>query len=454
MFVTLKQEASDYSSDFREAMGRCVIEVRSGKGKFSAYIQGLKKGGYSLLFISCKNGNNVGVEMGSIFADFSGKGEFKLEFDPENVCGSRLKIEDFHAVAIMPFGNTSIKALLVGYVAGVVQWKEGFSVFKQKDFLSDNTDSKKENNDNIKKVAEKETAENALSEISEEETAESILSEISEEETAESVSDEISEKEMTESVSDEISEKEMAESVLDEVSEKKVAESVSSEATENNNAFGIEKQGNIVFDESIQENEEVNDIGEERPVFETLNKAGENFSDIIKKFKRGIERIEEQRKVQKKAYIKDDFNCSENFDNYIDKNISNEDIGKTKSNDRDIDYIFENNAKMEPFQNKKNDILWVRIDLSEMVILPGRMWVYINNPFVSFSEKKYKHLILGKSNKGENQNYILGVPGRYFSNYRLEAGLQGFKRFECCENKLPSDGDYGYWLMNIPTVGP
>ena len=44
MFVTLKQEISEYSYDFKEAMGRCVIEVRFGKGRFSTYIQGLRKG--------------------------------------------------------------------------------------------------------------------------------------------------------------------------------------------------------------------------------------------------------------------------------------------------------------------------------------------------------------------------------------------------------------------------
>ena len=114
-----------------------------------------------------------------------------------------------------------------------------------------------------------------------------------------------------------------------------------------------------------------------------------------------------------------------------------------------LDYIFENNAKMTPFQSQRKDVEWVRIDLSELVVLPGKVWLYLNNPFVSFSEKKYKHLILGRFYEGGKEKYILGVPGKYFSDYRLEASIQGFKQFKCCENKLPVDGDYGYWILNI-----
>lgn len=133
MFVTLKQEISEYSYDFKEAMGRCVIEVRFGKGRFSTYIQGLRKGDYSIFFISCKGGRNIGVNMGKISADLGGKGELKTEFDPENIFGTKLKIEDFHVVAIMPFESATVKALLTGYVGGAVQWKEGFSFFKAND---------------------------------------------------------------------------------------------------------------------------------------------------------------------------------------------------------------------------------------------------------------------------------------------------------------------------------
>lgn len=165
-----------------------------------------------------------------------------------------------------------------------------------------------------------------------------------------------------------------------------------------------------------------------------LQKTGNNFSDIIKKFKESIEKIEKERKnnLKKSKII--------HIDDMKEKNYTRN-LG--------LDYIFENNIKMSPFQKQKKDIVWVRIALSELVVLPGKIWIYLNNPFVAFSEKKYKHLILGKYFENKKEKYILGVPGVYLSNYRLEAGIQGFKQFKCCEDKRPSDGDYGYWLLKI-----
>ncbi len=417
MFVTLKQESSDYSSDFKEAMGRCVIEVRFGKGRLSTYIQGLKKGDYSILFISCKNGNNIGVNIGKICTDSSGKGELKSEFDPENICGTNLKIEDFHVVAVMPFGNTTNKALLTGYVGGIVQWKDGFSVFSK----NDSTHSEKKESITFNSSSE-DLFENKNDNISEEDNSKIDIPEKEDNSEPNTYSSEKQDCSLEENISPIIdSKKENNDNILSEDENNK---------EQNEDIMNILKQGCICEEESKEKITVKNPSAELG--FEALNKAGENFSDIIKKFKQGIEKIEELESISKTS-----------AQNHI--------VNKTniKETNYGINYIFDNNIKMTPFQNQKKDVVWVRIDLSELIVLPGKMWLYLNNPFVSFSEKKYKHLILGKFIEGGKEKYILGVPGKYFSDYRLEAGLQGFKQFKCCENKLPSDGDYGYWLLNI-----
>lgn len=364
MFVTLKQESADYSMDFKESMGRCVIEVRFGKGKFATYIQGLKEGCYSVYIISCKGGNNLGATIGKISTDLSGKGEFKAEFDPENVCGTNLKIEDFHAVAVMPFGCEKIKVLLMGYVGGVVQWKEGFVFF----------DEKKGNEEKIDDVENLEKTENDKLKIEEKNDDESPKEGESEE---------------------------------------------------------VQNQACVCEENFETQNFEKNEILEERKnSFKSLNLAGQNFNDIVKKFKQGIEKLETEKTA-----------VSRSSEGTFEKIKSSENYG--------VECIFTNNLKMTPFQSQKKDIEWVRIASDELVVLPGRAWVYLNNPFVSLSEKRYKHLILGKFFEGGKEKYILGVPGRYFSDYRLEAGLQGFRQFKCCENKVPVDGDYGYWILNV-----
>ncbi len=430
MFVTLKQEISEYSYDFKEAMGRCVIEVRFGKGRFSTYIQGLRKGDYSIFFISCKGGRNIGVNMGKISADLGGKGELKTEFDPENIFGTKLKIEDFHVVAIMPFESATVKALLTGYVGGAVQWKEGFSFFKANDGDSFEA-AKEESISESREETESDFSGNLKDSQDSEDFQETQAEEIREEGTYGEISEESDEDYGEVTSNEEMGETE-TEIKDEENSDAYEAKKENEEETKaDDDALDVENCACAC--EEIEEEEE-----RENTSFKDLKEVGDNFNDIIKKFKKGIKEIEKLKDDKEKKELRKS------------KIINMEDV-KEKNLKRNyaLDYIFENNAKMTPFQSQRKDVEWVRIDLSELVVLPGKVWLYLNNPFVSFSEKKYKHLILGRFYEGGKEKYILGVPGKYFSDYRLEASIQGFKQFKCCENKLPVDGDYGYWILNI-----
>ncbi len=430
MFVTLKQEISEYSYDFKEAMGRCVIEVRFGKGRFSTYIQGLRKGDYSIFFISCKGGRNIGVNMGKISADLGGKGELKTEFDPENIFGTKLKIEDFHVVAIMPFESATVKALLTGYVGGAVQWKEGFSFFKANDGDSFEA-AKEESIFESREETESDFSGNLKDSQDSEDFQETQAEEIREEGTYGEISEESDEDYGEVTSNEEMGETE-TEIKDEENSDAYEAKKENEEETKaDDDALDVENCACAC--EEIEEEEE-----RENTSFKDLKEVGDNFNDIIKKFKKGIKEIEKLKDDKEKKELRKS------------KIINMEDV-KEKNLKRNyaLDYIFENNAKMTPFQSQRKDVEWVRIDLSELVVLPGKVWLYLNNPFVSFSEKKYKHLILGRFYEGGKEKYILGVPGKYFSDYRLEASIQGFKQFKCCENKLPVDGDYGYWILNI-----
>ena len=430
MFVTLKQEISEYYYDFKEAMGRCVIEVRFGKGRFSTYIQGLRKGDYSIFFISCKGGRNIGVNMGKISADLGGKGELKTEFDPENIFGTKLKIEDFHVVAIMPFESATVKALLTGYVGGAVQWKEGFSFFKANDGDSFEA-AKEESIFESREETESDFSGNLKDSQDSEDFQETQAEEIREEGTYGEISEESDEDYGEVTSNEEMGETE-TEIKDEENSDAYEAKKENEEETKaDDDALDVENCACAC--EEIEEEEE-----RENTSFKDLKEVGDNFNDIIKKFKKGIKEIEKLKDDKEKKELRKS------------KIINMEDV-KEKNLKRNyaLDYIFENNAKMTPFQSQRKDVEWVRIDLSELVVLPGKVWLYLNNPFVSFSEKKYKHLILGRFYEGGKEKYILGVPGKYFSDYRLEASIQGFKQFKCCENKLPVDGDYGYWILNI-----
>ncbi len=417
MFVTLQQENSDYSYDFKDSMGRCVIEVRFGKGKFSVYIQGLKQGEYNVVLVSCKNMNNTGVVLGKIKSDSNGKGELRFEFDPENVCKTNLKLEDFHVVVIMPDEIKASNSILTGYVNGTVQWKENFSIF-------DNTDDT-DKNSKIEKISNLDTSENMNK------NSNLKISEKTETEQTEiSLNNSIEENNDSDTVEEEIA--------IDVTEEKEISDTSDTIKEEIDIDITAEKDKKIEQSEQIEETDSISNEQthlEQENIELIKNDSEKSFNDIIKKFRQGIEEIEKNENYKGKiTELKEQ------------KNIAQKSI---KNRNYAIDYIFEHNLKMSPFEKQNKDVYWVRIDSSELVVFSGRLWVYLNNPFVAFSEKKYKHLILGRYVENEKENYILGVPSRFFSDYKLEANIQGFKQFKCCNDKVAVDGDYGYWLLKI-----
>ena len=112
----------------------------------------------------------------------------------------------------------------------------------------------------------------------------------------------------------------------------------------------------------------------------------------------------------------------------------------------EIELIFANNAELRPFSNRNKNYKWVRASLKEFAVLPIEFWRVMNNPLVVLYYEKYGHLILGR-NKRSPSKLLIGVPAAYDSRHLPEARRIGFTKFECCEDKNPSEGDHGYWML-------
>ena len=124
-FIPLKQDNSKYNLDFRPSLGRCVIEIKDGKGKINIYAQGIKpKTGYHLELIGFDKGNVKSVDLGKFEVDGYGKGEFVQYFDPDNMANN--KIEDFNVVSIMVKENSQISSALVGYIGNEIDWQDKY----------------------------------------------------------------------------------------------------------------------------------------------------------------------------------------------------------------------------------------------------------------------------------------------------------------------------------------
>ena len=126
-FIPLKQDSQKHNLDFRPSLGRCVVEIKDGRGKVNIYAQGINpKSDYYLEFIGFEKGNIKNVCLGKFNVDSYGKGEFSAQFDPDNMENTKSKIEDFNVVSIMVKDDTDISSALVGYVGNEIDWKEQY----------------------------------------------------------------------------------------------------------------------------------------------------------------------------------------------------------------------------------------------------------------------------------------------------------------------------------------
>ncbi|MDE6357423.1 MAG: hypothetical protein K2L15_02410, partial [Eubacteriales bacterium] len=130
-FIPLKQDNTSYNLDFKPAIGRCLIEIKDGKGKVSVYAQGIKPNNeYNVELMCFQKGALKNANIGILSVDEMGKGEIKADFDPENVLNTGNKIEDFNIVALIVNGLDKVVSSLVGYVGNEVNWKNKYIIPK------------------------------------------------------------------------------------------------------------------------------------------------------------------------------------------------------------------------------------------------------------------------------------------------------------------------------------
>jgi len=122
-FIILKTQDSGFSLDDRkEAAGYCKMEIRNNQGKFMLYVQDMKpasprQGIYDVMLLSSRD-EVAPVKLTSIQVPDSGRGEYEIAFDPDDVRETGTPIDQFHAFAIVyrPLGEGHVLQYpLIGY---------------------------------------------------------------------------------------------------------------------------------------------------------------------------------------------------------------------------------------------------------------------------------------------------------------------------------------------------
>lgn len=193
----------------------------------------------------------------------------------------------------------------------------------------------------------------------------------------------------------------------------------------------IEWQNNFKSKINENENKKINESNEKNEIEAKTNEEETKINTTDETFKEIAGKINKELKAL------------ENYKFMSEDEIQNLD---TKKND-ELEYIFQHNTPMSPFQNQKKEIKWVRLALKELSCLPIDSWTLINHPFIFSAYYKNKHMLLGKNIS--NSEYILGLPDTYQPEYKTLMSKLGFVQFKSCQDKKAMKNDHGYWLMPI-----
>ena len=383
-FINLNQVDLNYAVKNKKIIGRCKIEKHGNLGQIYVWVQNLKSGYYDFYLVSKKTNSFQKIKIGEIKIDERGYGELNFNFDINNSVNKNLNFEDINIVAL----TLKDKILIVaeGY-------KNNFHIDWHNDFKNDLFE-------NEKNIKNNETAKIKTDSL---ETKENIIVKNSDEKN----NIDLEQKQNPEVKKNNNEKIKSDEQKIFDADKTKIKNDLTE--PEKNHDTKIKLDENKIFVTEKKEQHENTDI----------------FTIMAEKIKKELDDKRKIDFIKQKNHMK--FDC------------------ETKN---DLDFLFEINQPIKPFETQKKEIDWIRLSLKEISFLPIDFWNLINHPFIFYAYLKNKHFILGREKNNQNK-FIFGVPDKYQPEYKTCMQKFGFDQFKLCRNKKNIFDDDGYWLMQI-----
>lgn len=100
---------------------------------------------------------------------------------------------------------------------------------------------------------------------------------------------------------------------------------------------------------------------------------------------------------------------------------------------------------VHPFGDERE---YLSIAPGDFVVLGREYHKLVNNSFLLHGYYNYRHVILGKFGKEEDEKYYLGVPGVFYDREKRAAEMFGFEAFE--GKVTPAEeGSFGYYMKQV-----
>ncbi|MDR0999483.1 MAG: hypothetical protein LBL96_01560 [Clostridiales bacterium] len=413
-FIMLNQDTPGYGLS-KAPVGRALIEARGNKCKITVNVQELKfTVPYKIHLILKFDNKFIGVPVGTLHVDQKGRGEFRNEFDV-NSATDGAGLGSLVGLAVL-VGSKKDICPLVGYKDIQVSWKSTFEIkVGDKDAIS---------------ISKADTMRSTVVEpkISPKDGEEHIdylaTTKLSDEKYAEAVDDDDDTQYADDDEYGDIDEGEPA------------ANGAYLDGTDADRSIGIGEPEQFKFEQpqeiTHERAPEPETTAEQEPDDTTPDDIAPS-SDTFCNMRKATENIE--RAIDDNTGETRQQNSEPESDHSV----------APKAGNAELDHIFCDYVEMNPFSSRCKDIKWVRVSLKEPIFLNLDYRAIICHPFVVAAYKKYRHLMIGRTN---NCEYILGVPGVFEPRYRSLAQRLGFTRFKCvADTPTLVDGEYGYWLM-------
>jgi hypothetical protein len=450
--------------------------------KINLSVQNLKPDVFYKAYLICGAENDSkGVAVGAVNVDEKGKGELKTEFYPSKL-RDVIEMNEVNVVTVIAVGQSEVGVIspLVGYIGEVVRWKTHFADVSTES--GENGANRMQPARQLKK-APHEVEEKPLSDDGAEQEAAAVES-VSEQAVGvkpdegagqeltpiESVSEQAVGVKPDEGVGQELTPNEsVSEQAVDRKPNEGAGqeltpdESVSEQAADNKPDEGAgQKLTSIEFVKSESAESDLSDrhevprlrahgaekgfraAGADDSLFnaikyQTSEKPNESIHETFKNMARKFN--EELEELEYLTFFPDD----DEKDVVVAHGVNNNDF-KIKD---EIEYLFDNCEELKPFDGENEGIIWIKISVKELAILPIDCWSEISRPFIWLAYRRFNHLILGKSEKSGRKTYFIGAPDRYSAARAERNAPTGFERFRFCDDEKTSFGDTGYWLKKL-----
>lgn len=111
----------------------------------------------------------------------------------------------------------------------------------------------------------------------------------------------------------------------------------------------------------------------------------------------------------------------------------------------DWDAMRNHGIPMAPFEEERQDAVYLRIEPQHLKYFPEHWWHLGRNSFLLHGYYNYRYLIIGKL----GDEIILGIPGNYYPMEETVAAMFGFGTFRAARKHMQEIGCFGYWCRKI-----